>query len=276
LINRLRLYSYNTDYPGLVDCEYPPGSGVEHINQTVASIAAVTPAGDTLTNNADSMWPTAEPWDTIWVVDKSKIMDIPYWPNYRAVSDQDFVYRYNDYRILDLGQDDPHFSLYLDVIETVYTWANPPLDEVIVYSFHIIPTKYDLKGLYYTINNTSDIGQLFSNRRSDDRVVYDPEYFLAVFEDGPGGKDGDSSAVGFQFFPPEHVDPGTLKPTFIWATIRALLVQDQEQYRYLIASGNIMKNQQVYSGCAASSSIGPFEVAVGDTLVLRMAQVLGT
>ncbi len=278
LVNRLRFYSWNTDFRGLIDCEYPPGSGEEHINQTVSNLSGINPDGEMIVNFQDEMWPTAAEWDTIWVVDRYETVDIPYWPGYTAVSDQDFVYHYVDYELIDLPQEEPHIPLHLEVIETVYTWASPPLDEVIVYTFRVIPKKYDIRGLYYNINNTSDIGPLNFNRRIDDRVIFFEDLFLEVFEDGPEGADGDAiGALGFQFFPPKGVSMDELKPTFFWSPSYGGWVRETEAetYRSTIASGQIMQSQQSYTGCAAMLSIGPFDVSLGDTLMFRLAQILG-
>ncbi len=278
IVNRLRLYSWNTDYPGLIDCEYPPGSGEEHINQTIAHLSGIDPEGRKIVNFQDEMWPSAASWDTIWVVNKWETVDIPYWPGYSAVSDQDFVYRYNDYELLDMPGDEPHIPLHLEVIETAYSWASPPLDEIIVYTFRIIPKAFDVRGLYYTINNTSDIGPLNTNSRLDDRVLYFDELFMEVFEDMPGGRDGDAmGALGFRFLPPKGKTMDDLEPTFIWSQSRGDMVKstELESYQFIVSSGQIMQSQQNYTGCAAWLSIGPFDVNLGDTLVFRMAEILG-
>ena len=43
----------------------------------------------------------------------------------------------------------------------------------------------------------------------------------------------------------------------------------------VIASGMIMQNQQSYDGNSAWFSVGPYNVDFGDTLILRMAEILG-
>ena len=104
--NRGRIFTWETDYPGLIDIEYPPGSGEEHIGATGIMVGGIKPdgsigitAGDMM-KAPDEFWPTDAPWDTIWVINRGDdqvdiggvlsdgTMDI-YWPGYKAVSDQD-------------------------------------------------------------------------------------------------------------------------------------------------------------------------------------------
>ncbi len=64
-----------------------------------------------LTTASTSSSRSTEKWDTIWVVSKGDTANIPYWPNYVAVSDQDFVCRYTDYNVLNVQG---HTPLYVD------------------------------------------------------------------------------------------------------------------------------------------------------------------
>src|SRR5690554_4487581 len=118
ITNRGILNKLGTNYPGLINSEYPPNSFVEHMGGVGFYIGAVTPAGDTLVTvtkswgSSDEMLGySAEPWDTIWVNTGTTGHEIPYavpYPGgtryapgvdtgYVALSDQDFVTRYNDY-----------------------------------------------------------------------------------------------------------------------------------------------------------------------------------
>lgn len=62
-------------------------------------------------------FPTGEPWDSIWVVARDEVVDIPYWPNYKGISDQDFVCRFDDYHINAPDQTRP---LGIEVIQTTH------------------------------------------------------------------------------------------------------------------------------------------------------------
>ncbi len=280
VVNRGRLYSWNVDYPGLIDCEYPAGSKEEHISRCLYQLSGITEDGQKVMNGPDDLWPSSEPWDTIWVVNSGEVVHIPYWPNYTPVSDQDFVARYDDYTILDRGGNEPHIPLNVDVIQTVFSWAGPPpLDEVILWTYYIIPRQFDLTGVYFTITNESTIGTWTLNPAADDRVSYYPDLNMEVFEDGPGGEDGDAiGALGFQFFFPSDYPEDQYKPTWLWGINYFDIPGDAiERIRYerVVASGMIMQNQQSYDGNSAWFSVGPFKVDFGDTLIIRMAEILG-
>ncbi|RPH37862.1 hypothetical protein EHM92_01580, partial [bacterium] len=101
LTNQGTLNAAQTRYPGLILCEFPAGSNEEHLFQGGIWIGAIAPNGEMLVSETQShygfneFFPTAERWDTIWTVSKGDTADIPYWPDYVAVSDQDFVCRYS-------------------------------------------------------------------------------------------------------------------------------------------------------------------------------------
>ena len=67
------------------------------------------------------LFATAAPWDTVWVVNRGDTVDIPYWRNYTAVSDQDHVTRFNDYSAASLVVAD-HVPLDIEVIQVTYAW----------------------------------------------------------------------------------------------------------------------------------------------------------
>ncbi|MBN2366290.1 MAG: hypothetical protein EH225_10065, partial [Calditrichaeota bacterium] len=129
-----------TRYRGLLWCEMPAGSNEEHMYQGGIWIGGITPNGDTLVSvtrthfTPPEFFPTAEPWDTLWVVKKGDTVDIPYWNNYGAVSDQDFICRYSDYNITNIEN---HVPLFLDVIQYSYAWSSAPLDEFIIYNYDV-------------------------------------------------------------------------------------------------------------------------------------------
>ncbi len=91
------------DFTGLINCEHPANSGVEHITNTGIWVGAICEGKRSVTlsdgesGNIHEMAPTDEPWDTVWVVNRRDTVDIPYWPKYVGISDQDLVCRYNDY-----------------------------------------------------------------------------------------------------------------------------------------------------------------------------------
>lgn len=300
IYNRGRIFTWETDYPGLIDIEYPPGSGEEHIGATGIMIGGIKPdgsigitAGDMM-KAPDEFWPTSSPWDTIWVVNRSEDPvdiggllsdDTPdiYRPAYRAISDQDFVCRYNDYFILNptFGgpQYEPHNPLYIDVIQIVYSWQSPPLNDVVLYNYSIIPTKFDIRGFVFGFQFRPSIGREGSNPSTDDRMSYVPEYQMLLGEDGPGGPDGDAiSYIGFQLFPPEDVPAEEITWTYIWGVGTDYMPDnDVEHYSEINTSGVIMRNQESFdSGICYLSMLLPGVVAVGDTVKVQVAIVLST
>ena len=94
-----------TNYTGQFDNEYPAGSGKTYgpfaiwiggIRKGIKSVAEGGPWAIPFYGNTVTMFPSAEPWDSVWVVSRGQTVDIPYWPGYTGVSDEDLVCRYSD------------------------------------------------------------------------------------------------------------------------------------------------------------------------------------
>ena len=294
IFNRARIYHYGTDYPGLVDVEYPPESGEEHIGSCGIVVAGIKPDGTIGLSNGEHMhqpdefWPSEAPWDTIWVIDRNDdpvdiggefngVMDI-YWPGYKAVSDQDFVCRYNDYNILNPfgGHREQHNPLYIEIIQTVYTWGTFPLYDVVLYSYYITPTKFDIEGMMIGFQNMTVVGKADQNPRADDRQLFFPEYHMIVCEDGPNGMDGTAvSNIGFQMFAPDIIPAEDIVWTWFWNNdIWFQPSSDIENYESFYKTGMIMNNQETYDGGISYLSMYfPGFVNVGDTLKFQMALV---
>ena len=294
--NRGRIFSWDTGYPGLIDIEYPPGSGEEHIGACGITFGGILPdgsigisAGEHM-KQPDEFWPGSAPWDTIWVVNgNDDPLDIGgeyadstinYWPGYEAVSDQDFVCRYNDYNVTNpyfgsQGENLLHNILYVDVVQTVYSWANPPLDDIVLYTYYITPTRFEIRDPIFGFQVTANIGNPNTNSARDDRVRYYDDYKLVVAEDSPQGFDGDAiSNAGFQIFPPDLWPEEDIVWTWIWNTdIFFQPNTDSENYRQTHTTGEIMSSQEGYDG--ASSYLSMYwpgkTLEVGDTLKIQMA-----
>jgi len=281
------------NYPGLINCEFPPGSFEEHIGEAGIWVGGITPDGDTLVSVTTSWnpWashynfypPTSEPWDTIWVVTRGKVANIPYWPNYVASSDMDLVCRYNDYNPVSM-KDPWHKPLYVDVIQVVRAWASPePLNQIVLFDFYVIPAKFNLRSVYMTWWADPNVGYRLSDIQlilRDDYSLYFPSLHMGVGVDAPGGPDGTAySPIGFMVIPPKGVPPNKLTWTFIWGPqpnppgiVPAL---PQDKYRQLMSSGVIMQNQAVPTGSHFVISFGPFDLNTGDTLHFQVAEILG-
>lgn len=269
-----------TNYRGLLWCEMPVGSNEEHIYQAGIWIGGITPNGDTLVSVSrthftyEEFFPTAEPWDTIWVVSKGDTVDIPYWPKYVGVSDQDFVCRYSDYNITNIEN---HVPMYLDVIQRSYAWSSVPLDEFIIYNYDIIPTRIDLRKVFVgfwvhgEIGN-NDIGDNFI----DELTLFYPDKRMAVGEDNIGGNDGTAiSPIGTKILEPTD---STLTWTYKWYDHEDLsgFGRDAFMYKVGMSSGEIMPDRPDAERYHVSLCFGPWEyVPVGDTIHVEMASVFG-
>jgi hypothetical protein len=272
------LWRTETNYRGLIYCEYPPGSGEEHIGEGGIWIGGITPEGDTLVSVTTGwgsffeFYPTANNWDTIWVVGRNQVANIPYWPYYIGVSDQDFVCKYSDYNVLNIPN---HKPMYLDVIQVSYAWSTPPIDEIIFYHFYIIPTKFNLRQVFIAYWLDGNVGLRLPgwDFAVDDYSVYFPDQHLGIAIDYPGGVDGNAyGPIGVKVYPPENINKDSLKWTWIWSFV--LTPRDVDRYN-LMASGQIMQNQHIPNGSQFFIAFGPLTLNVGDTLHFMVAEILG-
>jgi len=266
-----------TNFPGLINTEFPPNSTEEHLYQGGFWVGAITPEGDTLVSTTKAhftpheFYPTAAPWDTIWVGSKGDTLDIPYWPRYVALSDQDFVCRYSDYNLLNVEK---HVPLYLDVVQTSYAWSSPPLDEFIVYQYYLVPTRIPLRNVYIAFWMHSSIGTINSAVNFlDEWTRYYRGHHMAVAEDQPGGDDGTAiSPVAYKVLSP--IDT-TFKWTFKYYEHETLPYRDPELYTEM-SSGTILFDRLDPARAHIILAFGPIkQLNVGDTLRFAMAEVLG-
>jgi len=277
------------NYPGLIRCEFPPGSGEEHHGEGGIWIGAITPDNDTLVTTTVSWstppywetYPSDADWDTIWVVNKGEVVDIPYWPNYKGVSDQDFVMRYNDYGPLSL-KDERHKPLYLEFIQTTYSYSSPKsLSEILIHQYYVTPVKFDLKKVFVGIWLDPNVGVIENGANwFDDYSWFEPNLKLAVGADNPGGTDGDAiSPIGVMPILPKTVDLRRIVWSWTWGNTALapgmVPPTDLEKYRQLLTPGVIMQNQLTPSGSHFVLSFGPFDLTVGDTLKFGVAEILG-
>ncbi len=265
-----------TRYPGLINAEFPPGSTEEHLYQGGIWIGGITPMGDTLVSMSEAhftpheFYPSANNWDTIWTGSKGKTLNIPYWPNYECISDQDFVCRYSDYNLLNI---DNHVPLYLDVTQTTYSWSSDQLDEFLLYKYYIVPKKFPIKDAYIGFWMHSAIGVISAGDNFiDEYTRYFPQYHMALAQDSPGGNDGTAiSPIGFSVLSP--VD-NVQNWSFNYYEHEELPSRDPVCYREM-ASGRIMPDRLERARAHIIFALGPFQMNVGDTVVVEMAEVFG-
>lgn len=269
-----------TSYRGLLMAEMPPGSNEEHIYQFGIWIGGITPEGDTLVSvsrthfTPHEFFPSAEPWDTVWVVKRGELVDIPYWPGYTGVSDQDFICHYSDYNILNISN---HKPLYLDVIQRSYAWSSPPLDEFIIYSYDVISTSIDIRNVFIGFWIHGEIGNAaVGDNFIDDLTLFYPERYFALGEDNIGGNDGTAiSPIGIKILEPADTSKVY---TFKWYDHENLAGFDYDPLRYRVAmsSGEIMPNRPDPERVHVSVCFGPYDLfAIGDTLHFELAEVFG-
>ncbi len=269
-----------TAYPGLIFCEMPAGSNEEHIYQAGIWIAAIDPNGDTLVSvsrthfTPHEMFPSAEPWDTVWVATKNDTLDIPYWPKYTAIADQDFICRYGDYHILNIEN---HKPLFIDVIQRSYAWSAPPLDEFIVLNYDVLPLKFNLKNVFIGFWLHGKIGNNdVADNFIDEFTYFFPENRLIVGEDAKDGNDGTAiSPIGIKILDP--ID-STLTWTYKWYNHEDMSGhgRDAVLFRQTMATGEIMQNRQDAERVHVTVCFGPYpEISVGDTLHFEIGEVFG-
>lgn len=269
-----------TTYPGLLYCEMPAGSNEEHVYQGGIWIGAVMPEGDTLVSvsrthfTPHEFFPTAAPWDTIWVATKGDTLDLPYWPGYTAVSDQDFICRYSDYNILNVTD---HTPMFLDVIQRSYAWSSEPLDEFIVFNYDIIPTKFNLKNIYLGYWIHGEIGNNdVADNFIDELTLFFPDKHMVIGKDGEGGNDGTAiSPIGIKIMSP--VD-SLLRFTYRWYDHEDLAGHGRDPFlfQHAMSSGVIMQNRPDQERYHVSICFGPFaQLNIGDTLHFELAEVFG-
>ncbi|MFZ0391665.1 MAG: hypothetical protein WAN36_14485 [Calditrichia bacterium] len=270
------------DFTGLIYCEYPPNSFEEHVGEGGIWVGAVV-GSDTMVsvttswNSPVEFFPTAEPYDTIWAVGRGDTVDIPYWPGYVGLSDEDFVCRYSDYNLTNIGN---HKPLYLDVIQVSRAWSSPPLDEMIAYHYRLISTRNDLKNVYIAFwldGNVGYRGQGWGFALDDLSLFYE-NLKLGVAKDDEGQIDGDAyGPIGITMRPPEGTDPASLRWTFNWYEGQGGSAPPaSDSLRYIqMSEGIIMQNQQEPVGSQFIISFGPFNINHGDTLDFAVGEILG-
>ncbi|MFZ5518337.1 MAG: hypothetical protein ACOY90_17005 [Candidatus Zhuqueibacterota bacterium] len=292
-VGRVRLVITNTgglnakgdnlfDFTRLINCEYPPNTFEEHITEAGLWIGAIV-GDDSLVSVAQGegssreFYPTSAPWDTIWVVERGHVADIPYWPGYVGVSDQDFVCRYNDYNPVSLAVTN-HAPLNIEVIQTSYAWSSPPLDEFIIFNYYIFATKSDLADVYITSWINANVGYAENEEYGLDDETYSMlDGNMQVGIDLPGGGDGDAyGPIAVKIYPPANRSD-SLYHSFIWynGRLQGLPYRDADRYAQM-ASHRIMEPQSsTGDGTKSMLSVGPYELLVGDTLKFTVGLILG-
>lgn len=264
-----------TRYPGLINAEFPPGSDEEHLFQGGIWIGAISPTGDTLVSQSEAhftpheFFPTNKSWDSIWTGSKGDTLHLPYWQNYECISDRDYVCRYSDYNILNI---DNHTPLYLDIVQTTYSWSSGQLAEFLLHKYYIVATKIPLKDAYIGFWMHSSIGNIgVADNFIDEYTRWKADYKMAIAEDSPGGNDGAAfSPIGFSVMSHDNAPSWS----FNYYEHEELPGRDPECYQAM-ASGRIMPDRIERARAHIIQAFGPFQINVGDTIVVEMAEIFG-
>ena len=273
--NQGALNKGSTSYPGLIMCEFPPNSGEEHLYQGGIWVGAINPNGDTLVSETQShyrneFFPTSSKADSIWSVARGDTVQIPYWPNYVGISDQDFVCHYSDDNLLNIEN---HTPLNVEIIQASHGWSSPPVDEFLIHQYKIIAKKIPLKDVYIAFWMHSAVGQVNTANFIDELIRYYRDLHMAVAEDLPGGEDGTAiSPIGFRVLTPNTA--GLTWSMGYWEH-ETLPSKNGDEYRAM-SSGVIMEDRlDAPARAHIILGFGPFQMKAGDTLKVEMAEVLG-
>jgi len=265
-------------------CEYPIGSGTRYLSRGAMLVAGK--ANNQKLFSSATRWaensqvygyeffPTDAPWDTVWIVNRGETADIPYFPNYKVLADQDLVCRYRDYQIPLEEQVAP---MYLDVIQISHAWSSAPFNEFILYDFYVIPTRVDLTDVWLAWwALASMITPTRGGRGDDDLVYFDEERHMGVVEDQSGLNDDDMPGpIGFVVFPPDNVDPRSLN----WTFNNRIMTDHLDEIQYDIMSAGIIDPPSTDGDGGDRGffrlAFGPIDLAVGDTAHFMVGEILG-
>jgi hypothetical protein len=264
-----------TNFPGLVNSEFPPNSNEEHLYQAGLWVGGINPNGDTLVSETQShyrneFFPTASRSDTIWSVARGETVQIPYWQNYVGISDQDFVCRYSDDNLTNIEN---HTPLHVEVIQTSHAWSSTPVDEFIVFKYKVIPKVHPIKKMYLGFWIHSAVGVINTANFIDENLFYDRDLHMTTVVDTKGGDDGTAiSPLICRVLAP--TTPGL---TWTWGYYEHETMPNTNVEEYLaMSNGNIMENRSDQPARGhVIHSFGPFDVNVGDTVNVEMALVFG-
>jgi len=221
-------------------------------------------------------FPSRESWDTIYVAYRDEVIDIPYWPGYKGISDIDLVCRFNDYMYRPPDQVAP---LGVEVIQVAHGWGIPTYDYWTYLEWYIIPKQTDINDMFFGWWTFGGIGISSPGIKvnADDIRYFDEEHKMGFHEDPPGNDDdGISGPLAVKIWPPDDIPPKKIKWGFI--NRRMPNINDEEWYE-LLSSGKIdpASSDPNANGVKGFStvSVGPFDVKKDDTLYIRAAQLVG-
>jgi len=270
-----------TNYTGHLEHEYPIGSHVEYgpyaiwIGGILNEKKLVTTGGPWSNHfqNRHEFFPTSQPWDTVWVVQRGETVNIPFWKEYTGVSDQDIISHYNDYTIKNIVNHEP---LYIDIIQTTFAWTSM---EFLVHQFWIVPKAGDIKRVFFGIFGNMQIGLIDAKTfgLNDEFGLYDVNKNLGIEEDLPDGDDNAPGPVGFKIF--TDIPEDSVRWTWLDGSVEGWNVQeppnnDNLRYNYMKA-GIFHDPLQDRKYGHFLYAVGPFNISLNDTLHITLGVIHG-
>ncbi len=278
VMDRLQHHQMSCRYPGADGNEYGAWAiwiGAKKItqeNQYYVSSGGPWRDDDNATGhnqNRHELFPTTAEWDSVWVVNRGDTVDIPYWPRYIGVSDQDIVSRYNDYTVLSVPDHEP---LYLDIIQVTYAWSGL---EFLFHQYWIVPVRDSLTTIHVGFFGNMMIGKCPACLISDEFCTYDYENEMILIEDLSGGGDDDIDIgpIGFK-----AISDSTDNNTYISYSDRDGIPPASEYDRWRLMTDTGIDHSEVQSTKHGHFyyGIGPFgPISTEDTLHITFLQVHG-
>jgi hypothetical protein len=275
--------------------EYPLGSEVDHLIRAGLWIGAVNVQGDTLvtTGAVDGYWRTGgtnvsefTP-RTRSILERSNLIhNASYSP--RAVSEQDFLCRFDDLGSKPRPGIEPHRPLGVEVLQTTYLWSSVFADAFVI-------VRSDIRNVSGSTLTNLYLGmyvQLVSGFKGafetwppsgwfwHNRVQYEEDLSLVLEHDATFGGGFAPYWAGMKFLGarPEPAADLVAFNIWHWSPGNTSLDEDAEKY-VLIGNGEVDDAGAIVSGQSPIEllSVGPFRnFADGDTLEVVFAFVGGT
>ncbi len=275
---------------GRPSCEYPAGSNNHYLYDGALWVGGIE-CGDTLVSSyiySSNEWnPSA---GTSFLVGDEIT---------NPVSDLDSYVEYDDYEPDRRWGGDSHLTMGLKVIQRTYSWSRPGYDDFLVMDYQIIHTGLcdDLSDVYVGWWFDMDVASLdFTyNHHIDDLVAFDTTRQMSYMWDGDNyGEPGDHSGDPFQY---QQVSPGYIGQRLIysptgevathttWIDWETAPHNDAESYAYMSRHEYTELPDSMYNPYGEwqppdfdwrwLQTVGPFDLAVGDTLHLITGLVAG-
>jgi len=319
---RIVITNYNASDPSYaggqygLHLNYPPGStqtmlahygiwvGAVIGNDTLVSTGAgyeSSAAGDR--GDTFEMYPGFEEADTIYsanIFENPGDID-PLWKNlifdnsgflhenYIAVSEEDFISQYYDYKITKQTPNAPdilddHTPLNIHVIQRSYAWSFFLYNKVVIFDYLVIndgdKNMRDVAFLIYSDPHMGDVEQ--GGVAGDDYTIFNEDIQMMIQSDSPGGSDGppiNDAKLGYLLLggPKDHQN-SDVKLTFRHWKDGQDPVYDNDRYRNWMTSGEVMPDMDpsLAGSVRGSLGFGSFgDLAPGDTMQFTVAMVLG-